>query len=50
MVANQLKAFIVRDLAGYDQFYRIFNSDDRTIKAAVDVLKSGKIPVKTLSR
>lgn len=50
LVARQLKAFIVRDILGYDQFYRIFNSDDRTIEAARDVLNSGKIPRKTVSR
>lgn len=50
LVVNQLKAFVVRDLVGYDQFYRIFNSDDRTINTALDVLKSGKIPEKTMSR
>jgi len=50
LVVNQIKAFIVRDLLGYDQFYKIFNSTDRTIQVTLDVLNKGKIPRTTISR
>ncbi|MCM1319058.1 MAG: S41 family peptidase [Muribaculaceae bacterium] len=46
LLVNQLKAFIVRDLAGYDQFYKVYNRTDRTIQVALDVLNNGKIPAK----
>lgn len=49
-VLSQLKAFIVRDILGYNQFYKIFNTGDRTISTAVDVLNEGKLPQKTESR
>ena len=49
LISRQLKAFIVRDIMGYDQFYRIFNSGDKTIKAALDVLEKGNIPRTTIS-
>jgi len=48
LVSSQLKSFIVRDILGYNQFYEIYNTGDRTINAAVDVLKKGKIPMKTI--
>lgn len=44
LILSQLKAFIVRDLLGYNQFYKIFNLNDKTIRVALDVLKSGKLP------
>ncbi len=50
LVASQLKAFIVRDILGYDSFFEIFNADDRTINIARDVLEKGKLPTKTISR
>lgn len=46
LLVNQLKAFIVRDLLGYDQFYKVYNQTDRTIQVALDVLNKGKIPAK----
>ena len=50
LLVNQLKAFIVRDLAGYNQFYKVYNETDRTIKVALDVLNTGKIPSKPIQK
>lgn len=50
VLLGQLKAFVVRDLLGYDQFYKIFNLTDRTIEVALDVLKNGKLPSSTIAR
>lgn len=50
IILGQLKAFIVRDLLGYNQFYKIFNLTDRTIEVALDVLNSGYMPEKPESR
>lgn len=50
LVLSQLKAFIVRDILGYDSFFEIFNADDRTINIARDVLEEGKIPATTISK
>lgn len=44
LLINQLKAFIVRDLIGNNQFYKVFNNTDRTIQVAVDVLKNKRLP------
>lgn len=50
VLLGQLKAFVVRDLLGYDQFYKIFNLTDRTIGVALDVLKEGRLPASTIAR
>ncbi len=50
VLLGQLKAFVVRDLLGYDQFYKIFNLTDRTIEVALDVLKEGRLPASTIAR
>lgn len=50
LLLTQIKAFMIRDLLGYNQFYEIFNSADRTIDAALDVLKSGKLPQTTITK
>lgn len=50
VLLGQIKAFVVRDLLGYDQFYKIFNLTDRTIEVALDVLKNGKLPSSTIAR
>lgn len=50
LLLGQLKAFIVRDLLGYNQFYRVFNDLDRTIQVAQDVLDTEKLPAKPLTR
>lgn len=50
LLLGQIKAFVVRDLLGYDQFYKVFNLTDRTIEVAIDVLKSGKLPSTTIAR
>lgn len=50
VMLGQIKAFVVRDLLGYDQFYKVFNLTDRTIEVALDVLKKGKLPASPISR
>ena len=50
VMLGQIKAFVVRDLLGYDQFYKVFNLTDRTIEVALDVLKKGKLPATPISR
>lgn len=50
MILGQVKAFVVRDLLGYDQFYKVFNITDRTIGVAMDVLNDGKLPSAPISR
>lgn len=50
LIAGQLKAFLVRDILGYNQFFEIFNRGDRTIEVALDVLTKGKLPAKPVSR
>ena len=50
LILGQLKAFVVRDLAGYNQFFKIYNLTDRTIQVARDVLHSGTLPKKPVSR
>ena len=44
VILGQLKAFVIRDLLGYSQFYKIFNLTDRTIQVAIDVLNAGVLP------
>lgn len=50
LLLNQLKAFVIRDLLGYNSFYEVFNLTDRTIQVALDALNEGVIPVKPVSR
>ena len=50
VMLGQIKAFVVRDLLGYDQFYKVFNLTDRTIEVALDVLKKGQLPATPISR
>lgn len=50
LVAKNIKAFIVRDLLGYNHFYEIFNNSDKTINATLDVLNEGKLPKQTISK
>lgn len=44
LITNQIKSFVVRDVLGYNEFYEIFNSNDRTLNAALKFLESGVIP------
>lgn len=50
LILGQIKAFAVRDLLDYNQFYKVFNATDRTIQVALDVLKSGKLPASPQQR
>ena len=40
LLLRQIKAMIVRDVLGYNEFHRIFSNDDNTIKSAQDVILS----------
>ncbi len=40
LLLRQIKSVIVRDVLGYNEFYRIFYNDDITIKTASDILLS----------
>lgn len=50
LLLNQLKAFVIRDLLGYNSFYEVFNLTDRTIQVALDVLNERILPIKPVSR
>lgn len=50
LILGQIKAFAVRDLLDYNQFYKVFNVTDRTIQVALDVLKSGNLPASPQQR
>lgn len=50
LILGQIKAFAVRDLLDYNQFYKVFNATDRTIRVTLDVLKSGKLPASPQQR
>lgn len=50
LLLNQLKAFIIRDILGYNNFYEVFNLTDKTIQVAIDVLNAGKLPKQPESR
>lgn len=45
LLINQIKAFIARDLVGYDAFIEILNEQDPTVSRALDDLNAGKSPV-----
>lgn len=44
LIINQIKAYIARDLVGYDEFIKILNTKDKTVNKAVQELKDGKSP------
>lgn len=46
LLINQLKAYIARDLLGYDAFIQVLNRNDETIIQALQKLNSGKSPVR----
>lgn len=46
LLTNMIKAFLARDLVGYDAFIEILNQNDSTVKRALKELNSGNSPVK----
>lgn len=40
LLLRQIKAMIVRDVLGYNEFYKIYYGDDKTINTALDALTS----------
>ena len=42
LLARQLKALIIRDLLGDEEFYKYYNLTDNTINAALKALNEGK--------
>lgn len=40
LIKKEIKAVIARDIYSRDQFYQIFNQDDKTILKALDILKN----------
>lgn len=45
LLLNQIKAFIARDILGYEAFIEMLNREDIVIKEAVQAIDSGKAPV-----
>lgn len=45
LITNNIKAFIARDLIGYDAFVKILNEKDPTVNKAVSDMINGKSPV-----
>lgn len=44
LLLRQIKAFIARDVLGYNAFFRLLNENDPVVDKAVEVLKVGKSP------
>ena len=44
LLINQIKAFIARDLVGYDAFIEILNRQDPTLRRALQELEAGNSP------
>lgn len=47
LILRQIKAMIARDVLGYNEFYQIYNQNDKPIISATKYLKSTKSPVIT---
>lgn len=46
LLLRQLKSVLVRDILGFDAYFRIINRDDAIVKRAVSELKAGHSPIK----
>lgn len=46
LLINTIKAFLARDLVGYDAFIEILNQKDNTVKRALKELNDGNSPIK----
>jgi carboxyl-terminal processing protease len=42
-IADQLRALLARNLYGYNGYYRVMNSRDKTVLKAIEILNSGKL-------
>lgn len=42
LIARQLRALMIRDVLGEEEFYKYYNQSDRTIQAALKALNEGK--------
>lgn len=42
MIARQLRALVIRDVLGSEEFYRYYNRTDNTVNAALKALNDGK--------
>lgn len=42
LLARQLRALLIRDVLGDEEFYRYYNQTDNTINAALKALNDGK--------
>lgn len=45
LLINQIKAWIARDLVGYDALIQILNEEDNAVRKALEDLNAGKSPV-----
>jgi carboxyl-terminal processing protease len=43
LIADQLKALLARNLYGYNGYFRVLNSHDKTVLKAIEMLNSGKL-------
>ena len=44
LIINQLQSLIVRDVLGYNQFFKMLNRTDNTVKEALKALSNGAKP------
>ena len=42
LIARQLRALVIRDVLGSEEFYRYYNRTDNTVNAALKALNDGK--------
>lgn len=45
LIINNVKAFLARDLVGYEAFIKLLNRRDETVTRALEELKAGKSPI-----
>lgn len=45
LILRQIKAFVARDILGFNEYIRVLNESDPTIVRAVEALKNGESPV-----
>ena len=43
LIARQLRALVIRDVLGSEEFYRYYNRTDNTVNAALKALNDGKV-------
>ncbi len=45
LILRQIKAFIARDILGFNDYIKVLNSQDPTILRALEALENGESPV-----